>query len=427
MRFFLIFVLALITALSNAQSENKDDLFSEGVYFFNREDYSEAVYYFKRLVELEPDNSHFNFRLGECFMNIRGSEEKAVPYFEKAIKSTVKKKKYHYGDAGELNAPLHAWFYLGNVYRIAGRLSEAMNAYDNFINSPYYYGNYNINVVENEIRSCEQASIIMGSPIEALIQPLDTLINTSASELFPVVTSDEKTMIFIRKLKFYDAILMVTREGDSWSTAVNLNPQIGSDGDFYPVSFSVDGNTLILVRNSGDNSDLYVSHKKKNVWSKAESLGKNVNSKADETWASISDDGQTLWFTSARKGGLGGLDIYSAKLDEKKGWGSVKNAGKLINTAFNEESPCIANSGNILYFSSRGHDSMGGYDIFYTILNGNTWQKPVNIGYPVNNTSDNTGYIAVSEGRAGYYSSVDMAAGSSRDIYRISFKNNPVP
>jgi len=410
-----------------AQSEDKEDLFSEGQYFFNHEDFGEAAHYFKMLVGKEPGNSHYNFRLGECYMNMRGSETLAVPYFEKAVKNTVKKKKYHYGDVDEKNAPLHAWFYLGNVYRMAGNLSGALKSYETFINSPYYYGNYNINVVENEIKSCERAKIIMDSPIDATILPLDTCINTSASELYPVITSGEETMVFIRKLKFYDAILLVNRQGDTWSSPVNLNPQIGSDGDFYPVSFSPDGNTLFLMRNSAENKDLYISHKKNNIWSKAESLGKAVNSSADETWASVSSDGQTLWFTSSRKGGEGGLDIYYAKLGENNVWNNVKNAGKIINTQFDEESPCISNIDNILYFSSKGHDNMGGFDIFYSIRNGNTWQKPVNIGYPVNTTSDNTGYIPAAGGSAGYCSFEDIARGNAEDVYRITLKYTPNP
>lgn len=427
MRYVLIFVLAFLSSLSNAQSEDKSDLFSEGEYFFNREDFSEAAYYFKMLVQGEPDNSHYNYRLGECFMNTRGKEALAVPYFEKAVKNTVEKKRYRHGDPGERNAPLHAWFYLGNVYRIAGRLPEALKAYDTFVNSPFYYGNYNITVVENEIKSCERAKIIMDSPVEATILPLDSQINTSASELYPIVTSDEGTMVFIRKLKFYDAILLVTRQGETWSSPVNLNPQIGSDGDFYPVSFSSDGNMLFLMRNTGSNKDLYVSHKKNNVWTKAESLGKAVNSTANETWACLSADGKTLWFTSSRKGGQGGSDIYFAQKGKNNSWNKVKNAGKVINTQFDEESPSICNDDGILYFSSKGHDSMGGFDIFYSIRLGNAWQSPVNIGYPINNTSDNTGYVPANSGKAAYFSSGDLTGSSDEDVYRISLKNIPKP
>jgi hypothetical protein len=286
-------------------------------------------------------------------MNMPGSETLAIPCFEKAANKAVDKKKYRTREFSETNAPLHAWFYLGNIYRIAGRLDDALNAYNVFINSPFYLGNYNINVVENEIKSCERAKIIMDSPIDAVIEPMDSLINTMASELYPVVSSDEKTMVFIRKLKFYDAILCVTREGSSWGQVINLNPLIGSDGDFYPVSLSEDGNTLYLLKIAIENKDLYVAYRKNNNWTKAESLGTSINSLADETWASQSSDGKKLWFTSARKGGKGGLDIYYAMRDNKGGWGRAHNAGRIINTPFDEESPFLSNNDRVLFFSSK--------------------------------------------------------------------------
>jgi hypothetical protein len=172
-----------------------------------------------------------------------------------------------------------------------------------------------------------------------------------------------------------------------------------------------------------------VSHRQNNTWTKAESLGKPVNSLSDETWACPSSDGKILWFTSSRKGGIGGLDIYMAFRDANGSWGKVKNAGKMINTPFDEESPYLANNDQLLFFSSKGHYSMGGYDIFFTVKEGKMWKEPVNIGYPINNTSDNTGYIPVKDGRAGYYSHINPAEiASSEDVYRIELGSNyPLP
>jgi Tol biopolymer transport system component len=267
----------------------------------------------------------------------------------------------------------------------------------------------------------------MDSPVDVTIEALDTSVNTSATEIYPLVTHDENTLIFIRRLKFYDAILMVTRQGNSWSLPVNLNPQIGSDGDYYPVSFSFDGNTMFLVRKSGENRDLYVSYKKNNIWSKAQPLSKAINSSADETWACLSPDGRTLWFTSNRRGGEGGLDIWFATLNKNNSWSKVTNAGKTINTQFDEESPFITGNNLKMYFSSRGHSGMGGYDIFFSVLNGKKWTKPVNIGYPINNTSDNLGYVPLNDGQTGYYSFDDPKRNNSQDVYRIKYKNPPIP
>jgi hypothetical protein len=358
-------------------------------------------------------------------MNIPGREALAIPCFEKATAQTVAKNKYRNKDIGENNAPLHAWFYLGNVYRANNMLADALKAYDTFINSPFYYGNYNVNVVENEIKSCERAKIIMDSPVDVVVQSMDTIINTSASELYPVVAANEQTMVFVRKLKFYDAIFYTEKLGDSWSQPINLNPFVGSDGDFYPVCLSYDGNELYMVKMSSDNSDLYVSVKRNAAWSKAEPLNKNINTRENETWASVSSDGQTLWFTSARKRGYGGLDIYYSRRDKNHQWGKARNAGNTINTAFDEESPCLTNNDTMLFFSSKGHYSMGGFDIFCTTKNGKIWSDPVNIGFPINNTSDNLGFIPIGNGKTGYYSGINATRGAStEDIFRVTLKSN---
>jgi hypothetical protein len=428
----LLLVILYVPFLSIVNAQSREDIresFDEGEYFFVRGEFSEAAYYFRKVVDSFPNNSHYNFKLGECYMNIPGSEALAIPCFEKATANAVTKKKYRSKDIAENNAPLHAWFYLGNVYRINGRLEDALNAYVTFINSPFYYGNYNVNVVENEIKSCERAKILMDNPVDLIIEAMDTIINTSASELYPVVTANEQTMVFIRKLKFYDAIFYTTKQGDSWSQPVNLNPLVGSDGDFYPVSLSPDGNELYMVKTSLENKDLYVSYRRNSIWTKAEPLNKNINTRADETWACISSDGQTLWFTSSRKGGLGGLDLYYSRRDKNLQWGKAKNAGKIINTPFDEESPCLNYNDQILFFSSKGHYSMGGFDIFYTSKNGKDWKEPVNIGFPINNTTDNLGFITAGNGKTGYYSRINVSGeASAEDIFRVIFKSNyPLP
>lgn len=419
----IYFVFLLTPLISFVHAQTKDEIresFEEGEFFFARGDFKEAAYYFRKVVDSHPDNAHYNFKLGECYMNIPGSEAQAVPCFEMAVKHTVAKKNYRDRDFEESNAPLHAWFYLGNVYRVCNRLEDALNAYGTFVNSPFYYGNYNVNIVENEIKSCERAKIILDSPVEYEELVLDTVINTTASELYPVVSADEQSMVFIRRLKFYDAIFFSSRTGDTWSRPVNLNPVVGSDGDFYPVSLSMDGKELYLIKKGLENSDLYVSYRQASSWTKAVPLNSNINSMADETWGSISADRQTFWFASSRKGGEGGTDIYFCLKDKNGNWGKAKNAGDVINTPFDEVSPCPANDNKTLFFSSKGHYSMGGFDIFFTSRDGKNWVEPVNLGSPINNTSDNLGFVPLSNGTSGYYSKINAAGESAEDIVRVT-------
>jgi tetratricopeptide (TPR) repeat protein len=424
MRKFIVFTI-LTVILFPAFGQTRDEMlgtYNEGLYFLNRGDYKEAAFYFRKIVDKYPENANYNFKLGECYMNTPGSEALAVPCFEKSVKQVVPKKKYNKKDFDGKSAPLYAWFYLGNVYRINNRLDDALKAYNTFVNSPFYYGDYNQAIVENEIKACERAKIIQDNPVPLLELKLDTTINTGASELNPVISRDEQTLVFIRRLRFYDAVFISEKNGDAWTQPVDLNPFIGSDGDLYPTCLSSDGKELYLVK-YGENKDIWVSLRTASGWSKAIRLDDRINTSADESSACLSEDGKSLYFASTRKGGYGGNDIYVSVRDSKNRWGKPRNVGSMINTAFDEESPWVTNHDTTLFFSSKGHFSMGGYDIFYSNLSDKKWSEPVNLGFPINNTGDNLGYIALQGGKKGYYSKVNPAEPEGEsDIFRVEIK-----
>jgi hypothetical protein len=419
---FLIILFGILLPAYSKPGDEMMDSFNEGLYFFNRGDYKEAAFYFRKVVDKYPDNANYNFKLGECYMNMPGSEALAIPCLEKAVKHIVPKKKYNRKDFNEKSAPLYAWFYLGNVYRISNRLDDAMKAYSTFVNSPFYYGDYNQAIVENEIKACERAKIIQDNPVSFSELKLDSTINTEASEFSPVISQDERFLIFVRRLKFYDAIYSTEKTGGSWTQPVNLNTSIGSDGDLYPASLSADGMELYLVKN-GESKDIWVSRHSESGWSKAIPLDNRINTAADESSACLSEDGKLLYFASTRKGGYGGSDLYVSMRDSKNRWGKPRNLGSIINTAFDEESPCVTNHDTTLFFSSKGHFSMGGYDIFYSSFSDKKWNEPVNLGFPINNTGDNYGYIALQGGKKGYYSRTNPAEPDGEsDIFRVELK-----
>ncbi len=419
---FFLFVASYISAQDNKIS-SAEEYFDDGEYFFNRGDYKEAVYHYLKLLESDTDNSNYNFKIGESYLNIQGMEAKAIPYFEKAVKNITEKNKYKKRSFEETKAPLHAYFYLGNAYRINNQLDKALEAYQTFVNSPLYYGNYNLTIVENEIKSCERAKIIEDNPIDVNEILLDENINTNAEELTPTLSGNEQVLVFIRRLKFYDAIFFSTLKDGKWTDPKNINFQIGSDGDFYPTCLSFDGTELYLVRQENKNSDIYISNFTDGKWSKAIKLDKKINSYANESHASISENGQLLFISSDRRGGKGGYDIYVSKKNKTNQWGKPKNLGKTINTSFDEVTPFSIKNGKVLFFSSEGHYNMGGKDIFYSIFENKKWKPPVNIGSPINNTSDNTFFNPTVEGNSGYISKFS-SPGENKNIYKLEINLN---
>ncbi|MDD3859397.1 MAG: OmpA family protein [Bacteroidales bacterium] len=163
---------------------------------------------------------------------------------------------------------------------------------------------------------------------------------------------------------------------------------------YIPVTATADGSELYLVVDKNDNGEIYMSNYIEGRYQRAERV-KELNSNQWESHASITADGKRIYFTSARKGGEGGLDIWYSDRNNEGLWQNPVNIGNVINTPYNEEMPYIIRNGNALYFSSEGHKNMGGYDMFYSNFNEetNSWSTPINLGYPFSTVGNDMGYI----------------------------------
>jgi outer membrane protein OmpA-like peptidoglycan-associated protein len=182
---------------------------------------------------------------------------------------------------------------------------------------------------------------------------------------------------------------------------------------------------VLFVYYEQGGGDIYTSLLEGGQWTKPVPLNKNINTPFWETSASMSADGKRLFFTSSRPGGLGELDIYVSERDAKGEWGKAVNLGPAINTPGNEDAPFIHSDGKTLYFSSNGHPSMGSNDIFISEFRDGKWQKPRNLGYPINSI-EYDGFLRVSDDkRTGYYSTVREDGHGASDLYSITFLQTP--
>ena len=136
---------------------------------------------------------------------------------------------------------------------------------------------------------------------------------------------------------------MSQREGDKWSIPSLITPQIVSDGDLFPTGLSADGTMLLLSKHpkKGD-KDIYYSNFDGLLWSPAQAIHGEINSKAEEDHASISPDGNRIYFSSDRRGGQGGLDIWYSDRQADGQWGEPVNMVEAINTDRDETSAYIA-------------------------------------------------------------------------------------
>jgi flagellar motor protein MotB len=221
---------------------------------------------------------------------------------------------------------------------------------------------------------------------------------------------------------------------NAWQKAFNAGAPLNTIQNEGAQSISSDGSYMFFTacnRPGGlGNCDLYFSAFSNGKWSEPYNLGSPVNTSHWESTPSISADGRTLFFSSSRPGGFGGKDIWLTRLNEHNKWTEPVNLGNEINTAGNEMSPFIHFDGKTLYFASDGLVGMGGYDLFVARMkDDSTWTTPQNLGYPINTFNDEMGLIIESGGKKAYFSSTrDKSKGKdifAFDLYE-SARPNPV-
>jgi len=247
-------------------------------------------------------------------------------------------------------------------------------------------------------------------------------INTADDEYMPAITADENTLIFTRKVNNNEDFYQSTKINGKWQTAAYLSDKINTPQyNEGSQSISLNGKVLFFTgcnRPDGlGRCDIYISIKKGEEWGKPFDIAPPVNTSGWESQPSISADGRTLYFVSNRKGGFGGYDIWKSNLTEK-GWSEPENLGPNINTAFDEQSPFIHADDSTLYFCSNGWPGLGGMDLFVSRLGKDgKWQKPTNLGYPINSNGDENGLALTANGNYAFFASNKLNGYGGFDIY----------
>ena len=419
-----LFVFGFSKTYSQARIENRNN-FYEAESWILFESYKDALPIYTQLLKSYPTNNNFKYRIGQCYLNISGEKDKAISFLEDAVKNI--NPEYKEGNFKEKGAPFDALYYLANAYRINNQLDKALETYEKFkknLDSKVY----DTAVVELQIQSCLNAKELMSRPLYVKMENLGELINESNAEFNPVVSDNNDVLVYSKSEAFYDAILYSTKQDGKWSGPLNMNEILQVDRDYFPTSISKDGNTLYLYSSLDYDGRIYTSTFANGRWNPIVKLNDNINTKFWESHATVSHDDRKLYFTSNRKGSIGGLDIYVSKRDTSGDWGIPLNLGPVINTIYNEESPFLSKDDKTLFFSSRGHFNMGGYDVFYsTALDNGEWSVPLNMGYPINSTDDDVFFKPSGEGYEAYYA-VDRPQGFGKeDIYHVEIFSDQHP
>jgi hypothetical protein len=422
------FILCFLTFTLTAQEALEPrQLFVEAESFFLFEEYKDALPLYQRILRTEPNNYNVIYKVGICYINDIYQAEKAIKYLEQATQNINPDCRPN--SFKEKQAPTDAYYYLGKAYHISNKLDQAIESYQRFKKQANPEA-YDLTVVEEDIAACQYAKKAIISPIYFSAKNLGEPVDTKFEEVNPVISGDGKTLIFTRKLQFYDAVFLSKKnENGIWSEPENLTSSFGLDGSSFTTGISFSGDEIFVYRSDNFDGNIYSSQLKNNQWSKLAKLNENINTKFWESHASLSPDGQYLIFTSNRDGGYGGLDIYKSRRNSKGEWGPAVNMGPVINSPSNEETPFLSNNGYTIFFSSQGNNTFGGYDIFISNLRSDgTWSKPRNMGYPLNSTSDDIFYSPTGINSIGLFSTYkNESTQGLLDIYQIEVYNELIP
>lgn len=401
--------------LSFSQNWNKIAMSEQDAMFLlSQRKFDKAADLYIKILKEAPKSANLKSKVGYCLLRTDSRQLESIPYLEEAAEMVS--DKYSETSIKETNSPPETYFLLGEAYRAANRLKEAVEAYGKF-KAMYDSSDELARLAENRIAGCKSAEQLSKEPTSLVRHTgIGPKVNNEYSNINPVFSGDGKTLAYTTQTRTGFDIYVVPFVNDTLGAPVKITKQLGSDF-LKTASLSYDGKQLFLISMESESADIYYSELKGAKWSSAKEMPSPINGKGNETHAFISKDGLTLYFTSDRKGGSGGLDIYKASMEAKGKWGKPVNLGPEINTEFNEDCPFLSPDESNLFFSSEGHNGMGGYDIFRTsVASGST---PVNLGYPVNDATDNRFFYPFDNGKVGYISQFKNDGLGQNDIYRI--------
>lgn len=418
----LLFLLIQNAAVPLFAQSSKRILKEAGEYFESG-DYINALPIYLEYLKTDPEHPQANFNTGICYLQTI-HEHKAVSYLQKA-----------YAKTPAIHPDIQR--YLGEAYQYNHQFKEAIDAFKAYKSVAVKTLTKDLSVLpilERRIYECENGLTYLDKPVKAQIDNIGPIINSKYAEYAPVISADESVLVFTSRRagstggfvaiddnQYYEDIYISIKSNGKWAEPKNIQ-EINTEKHDACIALSSDGKQLFIYKDSRG-GDIYVSRfdALKNIWSKPQSLGETVNTKYQEPSVSMTADGNTIYFSSNRPGGLGGLDIYMSHKDAKGNWGEAINLGAPINTPYDDDAPFIHPDGQNLYFSSRGHAGMGGYDIYRCSMEPNgKWSVPENIGYPINTSGDDTYFVLSADNRHGYYASAKEGGLGEKDIYIIS-------
>ena len=395
-----------------------DAYFAQGIGSYNlaRDLYLAAHQY-------NSENPELNYLIGVCYLYTDDKYE-AIKYFRKA-----------YEKKPDISPEIN--YLLGRAYHLVLEFDKAVEHYYTYRKSLSGQDAIAKNdFIDKLIIECKNGKDLIAERKRLIISNLGDSINSIYDDYFSIFTSDDSVVYFTSRRpatkkskrnpydnKFYEDVYYSSLTDGVWSAARPLNKKINSKHNDAAVNISDDGLNLFLYRGEEKGGEIYMSELKKGEWKSPKLWNSKISSDQSESSVCFTQSGDTVYFISANEDlSIGGKDIMISVKNVKGKWMKPSNLSSLVNTKYDEEGIFLSPDGNTVYFSSRGHNSMGGFDVFNTeVKSDRTWSDPVNMGYPVNTPDDELFFCLSSNGKAAYLSTIREGGIGAKDLYKLVF------
>jgi tetratricopeptide (TPR) repeat protein len=387
---------------------------SSGDVYFNNHEYDKALEQYRKAMNYSLFNSHARFRAGLC-LYYTSHDSLALIEFEKT--------RLLLDENGLLN------FYLARCYHLTYNFEAAIHYYRLEIDNATRAGDtLYARKLGKYIDECQSGiELILNKKNNILINRLPATINSALSDYAAFVSEDGTHVFFTSgrpmsgKKENDDNIFISVKNVEGWNEAMSIEFPLNTGKGSAVSGLSSFNGLKIYVWSDENMGDIYFSSFEGTKWSRPAPLPGLINSPAEESSVCFTASGDTAYFVSNRPGTIGGKDIFYSVRDKNQ-WMEPVNIGEVINTPYDEESVFLEH--DTLYFSSQGHNSMGGYDIFRSVHTGDTWSKPENAGFPVNSTYDDLFFNSAGENT--FFSSDRPGGLGKSDIYSVTLSQEKV-
>ncbi|MBL0745198.1 OmpA family protein [Chryseolinea lacunae] len=410
--------VVLCQAPLSTKSKKAIELYNQADNFRVRGQYDQAISLLSQALEKDDKFVEAYYRLGTTYFSMK-QHAKAVALYEKGLSLTT-----------DLRTQKVFWYDLGELYLLSGDYEKAMKVLSSFVNNETL-NKAKVDRATMLFRSAEFALKNKANTSAYKQQPMSDTVNRFVMQYFPALTADQQQLIFTRRVgdgpnDDEDLVVSAKDAQGHWQFPVSISKNINTRLNEGTCTISADGRKLIFTSCTGRDGigscDLYESRKIGNDWTMPKNLGRNVNSAEWESQPSLSADGRTLYFVSDRRTGIGRRDIWISTQGDDGQWTKAVNAGKQVNSQYDEISPFIHANNRTLFFASNGLPGFGGYDIFFSEKDSTQWTAPKNIGAPINDHEDQFSLFITADGKKGYYSHEEtLPNGFSRSkIYEMN-------